>query len=59
MAKWTWTFELAADADGTRVTLTERGEVDNPIFRFLSRFVFGQTGTIDSCLRALEAKFAQ
>lgn len=49
----TWTFELAPDGDGTRVTITERGEVYNPFFRFLSRFVFSQTSTIERCLAAL------
>jgi hypothetical protein len=49
----TWTFELTPEAGGTRLTITERGEVYNPVFRFLSRFVFGHTGTIDSFLEAL------
>jgi hypothetical protein len=49
----TWTFELTPDAGGTRLTITERGEVYDPLFRFLSRFVFGHTGTIDSFLTAL------
>lgn len=49
----TWTFELAPEATGTRVTITERGEVYNPIFRFMSRFVFSQTSTLESCLAAL------
>ncbi|MGQ0736640.1 MAG: SRPBCC family protein [Acidobacteriota bacterium] len=49
----TWTFEIAASNGGSRLTLTERGEVYNPIFRFLSRFVFGHTGTIDSYVDAL------
>jgi hypothetical protein len=53
----TWTFDLQAiDAGRTRVTLTERGEVYNPIFRFLSRYVFGYTATIESCLAALRAR---
>lgn len=55
----TWTFEIAAEAGGTRLTITERGEVYNPIFRFLSRFVFGYTGTMESFLHALGAKFGQ
>lgn len=55
----TWTFELAPVGSGTRVTITERGEVYNPIFRFLSRFVFGYTGTMEACLRALERKWAR
>jgi len=52
----TWTYELAPAAGGTRLTITERGEVYNPIFRFMSRFVFGYTGTMDSCLSALKQR---
>jgi uncharacterized protein YndB with AHSA1/START domain len=37
----TWTFELAPAGQGTQVTITERGEIRNPIFRALARFVFG------------------
>ena len=51
----TWTFEIAPDPAGSRLTITERGEVYNPIFRFMSRFVFGHTATLDSCLAALTA----
>jgi uncharacterized protein YndB with AHSA1/START domain len=53
----TWTFELAPADGGTRLTITERGEVYNPIFRALGRFVFGHTATIDQYLRALGAAF--
>lgn len=52
----TWTFELTPAGSGTRVTLTEAGEVYNPVFRLLSHFVFGYTGTMESCLRALIRK---
>jgi hypothetical protein len=52
----TWTFELAPEPAGTRLPITERGEVYNPIFRFMSRFVFGQTGTMERFLRALSAR---
>ena len=52
----TWTFELAPENAGTRLTITERGEVYDPLFRFLSRFVFGHTGTMDSFLVALGGK---
>lgn len=55
----TWTFEIAPDGAGSRVRITERGEVYNPIFRVLSRFVFGYTGTMESCLAALTAKFGR
>lgn len=48
----TWTIEIAPTATGSRVTITERGEVHNLIFRTLSRFVFGYTRTMESCLTA-------
>lgn len=49
----TWTFELAPEGNSTRVTITEHGQVYNPLFRFLSRFVFGQTATMDQFLADL------
>ena len=49
----TWTYELRPAGAGTRVTITERGEVYNPVFRFMSRFVLGHTATIDRYLDAL------
>ena len=52
----TWTYELAPDGGGTHLTITEHGEVYNPIFRFMSRFVFGHHGTIDAYLKALAAR---
>jgi uncharacterized protein YndB with AHSA1/START domain len=51
----TWTWEIAPEGSATRLTITERGEVDNPLFRFMARFVFGYTGTMDSFLAALTA----
>ena len=55
----TWTFELVPEDNGTRVTITERGEVFNPIFRFMSRFIFSQTATLESFLRALGRRFGE
>ena len=49
----TWTFTLAAEGSGTRVTILEHGEVYNPIFRFVSRFILGHTATMDAFLRSL------
>ena len=49
----TWTFTLATEGSGTRVTIVEHGEVYNPIFRFMSRFVFGHTASMDAFLRSL------
>lgn len=52
----TWTFEIAPQNGSTRLTVTERGEVYNPIYRFLSRFIFGHTGTMESFLAAIERR---
>jgi hypothetical protein len=43
-------------ATGTRVTITERGEIYNPIFRFVARFFLGYTATMDATLRALSTQ---
>ena len=46
-----WTYELAPRAAGqTSLTITEDGEVYNPIFRFVSRFVMGHSATINQYL---------
>lgn len=52
----TWTYELAPAGDGTSVTVTEDGVVRNVIFRFMSRYVFGHTATLDAYLAALARK---
>lgn len=53
-----WTYELKPAGDGTELTIREDGEVYNPIFRFVSRFVFGHHATIDSYIKSLEARLA-
>ena len=50
----TWTYELKPDGSGTHFVITERGEVYNPIFRFMSRFVFSQTATMERFVVALK-----
>ena len=54
-----WTFEIAPDAAGSRVTVTERGWIANPIFRFLARFVFGYHRTLEGYLIALGKRFGE
>lgn len=49
----TWTYELRPEGKGTRIVITERGEVYNPFFRFMSRFVFSPTATMEGMLRAM------
>ena len=48
-----WTYELSPQDGGTRLVITENGEVYNPLFRFMSRFVFGHTATIEKFLEDL------
>lgn len=45
-----WTYELIPRGDSTTLRITEDGEVYNPIFRFVSRFIFGHTATIEKYL---------
>lgn len=54
-----WTYSFAPENGGTRVTIREDGEVSNVIFRFMSRYVFGQTATIDSYLTSLAKHFGE
>ena len=51
-----WTYALVPDREGTRITIVEDGEVYNPVFRFISRFVIGHTATIDRFMANLEKK---
>ena len=51
-----WTYAIGEFGEVTALTITEDGEVNNPILRFLSRFVIGQTASIDEYLRALGKK---
>lgn len=53
-----WTYEIEPSEEGCTVTITEDGEIYNPIFRFMARFVFGYTATMESFLRALDEKVA-
>lgn len=46
-----WTYEVLPEAAGTTLRITEDGEVYNPVFRFMSRFVFGHTRTLKNYLR--------
>lgn len=54
----TWTYELTPDGAATRITITERGEVYNPIFRVVSRFM-NQRATIDRFLTDLAGKLGE
>lgn len=48
-----WTYRLTPTDGGTRLTITEDGEIYHPFFRFMSRFVFGHETTLRSYLGAV------
>jgi uncharacterized protein YndB with AHSA1/START domain len=53
----TWTYVIDASPHGSALTITENGHVSNPIFRFMSRAVFGHHATIDGYLKNVAEKF--
>ena len=54
-----WTYMFTTENGGTRVTIREDGEVSNVLFRFMSRYIFGHTATIDSYLTSLAKHFGE
>lgn len=55
----TWTYELQPVSGGTRLMVTEDGTVSNLFFRFMARFVFGYTATMEAYLIDLGEKFGE
>jgi hypothetical protein len=54
-----WIFEIAQVGDGCRLNITERGEIYNPVFRFVSRFLLGYERTLDAYLQNVSHKFGE
>ena len=48
-----WDYRIERSGTGSRITITENGEVYNPIFRLVSKYFMGHTATIDKYLAAL------
>jgi hypothetical protein len=55
----TWTYQIAPEDDGCSLIITEDGEVYNPFFRFVSRFIMGHTATLDAYLKGVKAKLGE
>jgi len=53
-----WTLELQPVPEGTALTITEDGEVYNPIFRLLSKTIFSPYSTIDTYQADLRKRLA-
>ncbi|HEU4387910.1 MAG TPA: SRPBCC family protein [Blastocatellia bacterium] len=54
-----WTYEIEGVEGGSTLTITENGEVYNPIFRFVSKFIMGHHKSIEDYLRAMGKKFGE
>ena len=54
----TWTFEVTPTPSGSRLTITERGEIYNLVFRSLAKYAIGYTGTMESFLEAARKKLS-
>jgi hypothetical protein len=53
----TWTSELDPEpGGGTRLVITENGEIYSAVYRFVSRYIVGHHRTIDSFLTALHRR---
>ena len=55
----TWTIDISPSPDGSVVRITEDGEIYNVIFRFVARFCFGYTASIEGYLRDLGRRFGE
>ncbi|MGQ0563118.1 MAG: SRPBCC family protein [Gemmatimonadota bacterium] len=55
----TWRYEIAPEAAGSVVVITEHGEVDNPLYRFMSKFVFGHHTALETYAADLGRKFGE
>jgi hypothetical protein len=50
-----WIYDIKPVNGGSEIKVTEQGEVYNPVFRFMSRFM-NMAATIEGYLRALDAR---
>lgn len=55
-----WSFDITPLTEGgSELRISEDGEIYNVIFRFMARFLFGYTASIEAYLRDLGAKFGE
>jgi hypothetical protein len=52
-----WAYSVEPDGTGSRITISEHGEVYNPLFRFVSRYIMGHATTLETYLAALGRKY--
>ena len=54
-----WSYELVPDANGTSLTITEQGEVFNPIFRLMQTLFFSPYASMDAYLGDLARRVGE
>jgi hypothetical protein len=54
-----WTYQIAPNDAGSVLTITENGEIQNPIFRFMSKFVFGHYRSLETYAKDLGKHFSE
>lgn len=54
-----WEYDIKPDGAGSQLVITEHGEVPNPFFRFVSRFLLGHTHFMEKFQKDLAAKFGE
>lgn len=54
-----WHYVFEKEGSGCKLTITENGEVYNPFFRFMSKYIFGHDGTLKTYMNDLQAALRQ
>ncbi len=55
----TWMYEIVPTGEGCTLQITENGEIYNPFFRFMARFVFGYHSTQEHFLESVATRLDQ
>jgi len=54
-----WIYEVWPTAEGSRLNITECGEIYHPVFRFVARFFLGYARTIDTYLKNVASQLGE
>ncbi len=54
-----WEIDITPTAEGSDVKITEIGNVPNPVFRFVSKYVIGHTYQMEKYLTSVAKKFGE
>ena len=48
-----WTYDLTPNGSGTRLVITEDGRIDDPLYRFVARWMMGYHASLETYARDL------